>query len=78
MKRAIEAHEATYIAINVILLRSIVKEYPQEFAEISRNLFTITEISRKGILDNTSDLEDDINNLITELSKIELSHHRIV
>ena len=73
MKRAIEAHEATYIAINVILLRSIVKKYPQEFAEISGNLFTITEISRKDILDNTSNLEDDINSLITELSKIEFS-----
>ena len=43
MKRAIQAHEATYIAINVILLRSIVKKYPHEFAEISSNLFTITE-----------------------------------
>ena len=73
MKRAIEAHEATYIAINVILLRSIVKKYPQEFAEISSNLFTFTEISRKDILDNTSNLEDDINSLITELSKIEFS-----
>ena len=73
VKRAIEAHEATYIAINVILLRSIGKKYPQEFAEISSNLFTITESSRKDILDNTSNLEDDINSLIIELSKIEFS-----
>ena len=73
IKHAIEVHEAAYIAINVILLRSIVKKYPLEFAEISSNLFTITEISRKDILDNTSNLEDDINSLITELSKIEFS-----
>ena len=51
------------------LLRNI----HRSFAEISSNLFTITEISRKGILDNTSNLEDDINSLITELSKIEFS-----
>ena len=31
------------------------------------------QLLRKDILDNTSNLEDDINSLITELSKIEFS-----
>ena len=48
MKRAIEAHEA--IAMNVIILRSIVNKYPLDFADISRDLFTITKMTWNDIL----------------------------
>ena len=36
MTEARDLDEATYIAINVIILHSIVNKYPQDFADISR------------------------------------------
>ena len=71
MKRAIEAHEATYLAFNYILLRSIVTRYPQEFAQISTDLFTLTKMARKNIEDDNFNLGNTIERLMLELSKID-------
>ena len=65
MKRAIEAHKATYIAINVIIiLHSIVNKYPQDFTDISRDLFIITKIAWNDIFDDTINLEISIEGFI--------------
>ena len=70
MKRAIEAHEATYISINVIILRSIVNKYPQDFADISRDIFTITKMARNDIFDDTINLEISIDRIFANVVSI--------
>ena len=56
MKRATDAHEATLIAVNILLLCLMINEYPGEFRTISIDLFTIVRMAKSAL--ETNDFEE--------------------